>query len=219
MRIANRWAAIAACCLLLWAAPGPVSAEDYSGFLGDYSKLDKVEDAMGHKRKLWVNPKFTGVNYQKFLIEPVIFFPEPKPSEDVSGDTLKEILAYLDATVRKSIGAEFPLVTEQGPGVVRLRMALTAVDVKKGLKAYELIPIAMIHAGTSEATGRRKHDVEMYVESEITDSVSHEKLALVVREAKGVEMKGKDPLTLEVVKPQVDAWGEALRLEMQRLKK
>ncbi len=216
MRIANGSAVLAACVLLLSAAAGPASAEEHSGFLGDYSKLEKVEDALGVKRKIWVDAKFTGVNYQKILVEPVIFFPEPKPTEDVPEGVLKEILAYLDATLRKSIGAELPLVDAQGPGVVRLRMAITAVDVKKGLKPWELLPTAMVMAGTKEATGRRKHDVEMFVESEMTDSVTHEKLALVVRQVKGVELKGKDPLKLEDVQPQIDAWGEALRQEIVR---
>ena len=36
-------------------------------------------------------------------------------------------------------------------------------------------------------------------------------LARGVREAKGVDVKGKQQLTLEDAKPQIDQWGEALQ--------
>jgi len=208
-------AMIAASMLALVLAVSPLSAND-SGFLSDYSRLKKEEDAMGVKRRIWVNPEFTNVNYQKIFIEQVTFYPEAKPTDEVSDQSLKEIRDYMDATLRKSFGAELPLADEPGRGVARVRMALTAVAVKKGLKPWELVPTAMIFAGAKEASGRRKHDVELFVESEITDSVSNETLALVVREAKGVQLKGKETLTLEVAKPQIDAWGEALRQEILR---
>lgn len=61
-----------------------------------------------------------------------------------------------------------------------------------------------------EAAGVRKHDVELFVEAEMTDSVTGEVLARGVREAKGVDVKGKAQLTLEDAKPQIDQWGKAL---------
>ena len=219
-RIVSGLAGIAVCGLVLVTAPQPAFADKNSGFLSDYSKLKKEKDPLGVKRKVWISPTLTGVNYQKILVEPVGFHPQPEPSKQVSGEVIEEIRVYLDSTLRESIGAELPLVAEPGPGVMRLRLAITAVGAKKGLKPREFLPRAMIIAGAKEAAGVRKHDVALFVESELTDSVSKEVLALVVREAKGIKLKrGKDQLTLDDAKPTIDEWGESLRqMIVQRLK-
>jgi hypothetical protein len=211
-RIMSLLARIAVCSLVLLTVPGPAFAKKNSGFLSDYSKLEKTKDPLGVKRSIWTSSALNGANYQKILVEQVSFYPAPEPSKQVSGDVLEEIRAYIDATLRESIGAELPMVDEPGPGVLRLRVAITAVAAKKGLKLHELIPVAMVVAGAKEAAGGRNRDVELSVESELTDSVSKEVLALVVREAKAIKLKGaKDQLTLEDAKPNIDEWGEALR--------
>jgi hypothetical protein len=56
-----------------------------------------------------------------------------------------------------------------------------------------------------------KHDVKLAVESEITDSKSGAPLARIVRDAKGIEVKGDEKLTLQLAKPKIDEWAEALR--------
>ena len=219
-RIVSGLAGIAVCGLVLVTAPEPAFAKKNSGFLSDYSKLKTEKDPLGVKRRTWTSSALNGANYQKILVEEVSFYPAPEPSKQVSGDVLEEIRAYIDAKLRESIGAELPMVDEPGPGVLRLRLALTGVAVKKGLKPWELLPSGLVMAGAKEATGKRKRDVELFVESELTDSVSKQVLALVVREAKGIKLKGgKDQLTLEDAKPNIDAWGEALRQMIVKMMK
>ena len=152
-------------------------------------------------------------------MEPVSYYPKPEPTKSVSGDVLEEIRAYIEATLKKEIGAELPMAEEPGQGVLRLRMAVTAADVKKGLKPWEKIPVGMIKAGLKEAAGVRKHNVELFVEAELTDSVSNEVLGLVVRDAQGVKLRGKDDLALDDAKPSIDEWGEALRQMIVKLLK
>ncbi len=145
------------------------------------------------------------------LIEKVSFHPAPQASKEVSGEVLYQIRDYLDSTLRKAITAEIPVVEQAQPGTVRVRMALTAASVEKGLKPYQLLPTALIVQGVKEAAGKRKHDVKLRVEADLTDSITGETLALIVRDAKGVDVKGKEKLTLADAKPQIDKWGEALR--------
>ena len=71
----------------------PKKAEG-SGFLRDYSNLREAQDAQGKTIRVWVSPKLTPANYDAVLLDPLVFYPEPSPSEHVSAEALKQILAY-----------------------------------------------------------------------------------------------------------------------------
>jgi hypothetical protein len=85
------------------------------------------------------------------------------------------------------------------------------------LKAYQLIPFALIVTAAKRGTGIETYDVKLMVEGEWLDSVSGEVLARAVRVAKGVEVKGDTPLTLKVVQPQLDSWMAAIKEDVARL--
>jgi hypothetical protein len=182
-----------------------------SGFLKDYSQLKTEKDPLGVERRIWVSPGFTGDKYQEVLIEKVVFYPEAKSSDQVPSKSLTEIRDYIDASLRKAVGSVLPLADKPGPGVARLRVAITAASVDTGLKPYQLVPVALVFTAAKEATGTAKHDVKLAVESEITDSTSSAPLARVVRDAKGIEVKGDEKLTLGMAKPKIDEWAESVR--------
>lgn len=197
--------------LVGFPASGAVAAD--SGFLKDYSQLQMTKGAKGVEGRVWASPRFTRENYQKILLEKITFYPTPQPSEDVTLGTLNDILAYSDGGLRKAIASVVPLASEPGPGVARVRMAFTAASVDKSLKPYQLIPAALVLTAASRAAGAAKYDVNLAVETEITDSVSGEVLARIVREAKGIEVKSGEKLTLQLARPQIDFWIDAARQE------
>ena len=202
--------------MLVMVTIAPVLAQD-TGFLKDYSQLEMRKDAKGVERKIWINPKLRPQNYQKIIIEPITFFPAPSPTEQVSMGALDEIRAYIDSGVRKAVEASMPVVSTDGPGVIRFRWAITASSVDKSLKAYQLIPFALIVTAAKRGTGIETYDVKLMVEGEWLDSVTGEVLARAVRVAKGVEVKGDTPLTLKVVQPQLDSWMAAIKEDVARL--
>ena len=202
--------------MLVMVTIAPVLAQD-TGFLKDYSQLEMRKDAKGVERKIWINPKLRPQNYQKIIIEPITFFPAPSPTEQVSMGALDEIRAYIDSGVRKAVEASMPVVSTDGPGVIRFRWAITASSVDKSLKAYQLIPFALIVTAAKRGTGIETYDVKLMVEGEWVDSVSGEVLIRAVRVAKGVEVKGDTPLTLKVVQPQLDSWMAAIKEDVARL--
>ena len=202
--------------MLVMVTIAPVLAQD-AGFLKDYSQLEMRKDAKGVERKIWINPKLRPQNYQKIIIEPITFFPAPSPTEQVSMGALDEIRAYIDSGVRKAVEASMPVVSTDGPGVIRFRWAITASSVDKSLKAYQLIPFALIVTAAKRGTGIETYDVKLMVEGEWLDSVTGEVLARAVRVAKGVEVKGDTPLTLKVVQPQLDSWMAAIKEDVARL--
>ena len=144
-------------------------------------------------------------------MEPIAFHPAPQPSDNVSMGALNDIRSYGDSAMRTALASVVPMVEAQGPGVLRVRTAITAVAVDGGLKPYQLIPVALVVTAAKEGAGEGKRDVKLFVETEITDSVSGEPLARSVREAQGVTMKSSDKLTLQIAKPQIDKWVESVR--------
>jgi hypothetical protein len=183
-----------------------------SGFLKDYSQLKTEKDPLGFQRRIWASPKLTREAYQKVLVERITFYPAPQSSEKVSTGTLNDIRDYGEAAIRKAIASVVPLADAPGSGVLRVRIAVTAVAVESAqLKPYQLIPVALVLTAATEAAGEGRRDVKLAVETEITDSVSGEPLARVVRDAQGVRLKSNEALTLEVAKPQIDRWAEAAR--------
>lgn len=187
-----------------------------SGFLGDYSQLEVRKDALGVERRLWVSPRLTRKAYHKILLEPVNYFPAPEPSEKVSMGVLDSIRHYIDGSVRKAMAGVVPLADASGPGVLRVRMAITAAEVEgMKLKPYQLVPVALVFTAAKEATGSAHRPVRLFVETEMTDSVSGEPLARAVREAQGLEVASDEALSLQVVKPRIDEWVETMAEQLR----
>ena len=213
MRIAKSasyLATVVACGVLAGLSPALADETAHSGFLPDYTKLEKQKDAKGSELRLWESPNLTKANYQKILLEPVTFFPAPKGSEQISDQVLSDIQAYLDTSLRTVGLADISQVTEAGPGVLRIKVAITAVDTHNvGLKPWQLIPVALVIQGAKRASGNVKQNVDLNVEALVSDSVSGEVLAMSVREGKGQEIKDEDvQVTVDDLKPRIDEWSQ-----------
>jgi hypothetical protein len=193
----------------LVAVPVANAVAQDSGFMKDYSKLKMLKDSEGVDRRVWISEKLTRENYKAVLLEPVTFYPKEQPNEQVSLGVLNDIRAYIDAGVRKTITETLPTAPAAGPGVVRTRLALTAASVNKDLKAYQLIPLAFVFTMAKRAAGDSEYPVKLYVEAEMTDSVTGEVLAQTVREAQGIQLKGNEQLTLAMARPNIDRWMKA----------
>lgn len=186
----------------------------YSGYLEDYSQLEKTKDTKGDIVLRFVSPLLKKENYQKVLIEPVQYFPEPEPTDNVSAQTLEDIKTYIDTEFRKKVNEKVPVVDQPGPGVVRMRVALTAIGAEtENLKPYQFVPVALvITAGHAAAQGRPEKAV-LYLEAQMVDSVNGERLAVAVREGTGERLKklkqSGRTVTLDSVKPLLDRWAEA----------
>jgi hypothetical protein len=186
--------------------PAGTARAQESGFLGDYSDLSEVTDAAGAKVKRYVNPKFKPGAYQALMIDPIQYYPAPKPTDQVSASTLTDISRYVDKGLREQIGAKVKLVSEPGPGVLRMKPAITAVVPKsESLKAYQYIPIAFL---VTEVKGRDK-EASMQIEVDLVDSLSGERMGAAMRSGVGEKLPNKDAsLTLTDVMPLLNKWIE-----------
>jgi hypothetical protein len=122
----------------------------------------------------------------------------------VSASTLTDISNYLDKGLQDKLGAKVTLVSEPGPGVLRIRPAITAVAPQTvGLKPYQVIPIAFI---ITSAKGRGK-EAAISVEFDVVDSVTGERMGASVRKGIGAKLASdKAPLSLHDVQPLLDKW-------------
>ena len=198
-------AAVAAGCASKKTEP----AAGDPGFLRDYSKLQTSKDTSGKEIRAWASPKLTPQNYHSLLVEPIVWHPEPAPSERVSAPVLKQMIDYSNETFKRSLSQRFNVVDRPGPGVMRLRIGFSGVGAQgEGLKPYQYIPIALVATMASRAaTGGAPQRAFIVAEAEGTDSVSGELLGQRVRVGTGERLKNvksEGPLTLEDVKPLLD---------------
>ncbi|MCC7005340.1 MAG: DUF3313 domain-containing protein [Ottowia sp.] len=104
-----------------------VSTSSYSGFLKDYSKLKKTIDSQGNIVLRWVDPAIKVHRYQKFIVKNVAFFPEAKPTKQVSSLALEDIPHYIESNLRERLAVRTLLAEAPGNDVLALRLAITAV--------------------------------------------------------------------------------------------
>lgn len=186
--------------------------EEFSGFLSDYSQLTKGSSVDDQTVVLkWMSPVLTRRQYTKVMLDPVAIYPAPQPGPQLRSEVLKSMLAYLNKAVEREVGKNYEIVTQPGSDVVRLRGAITGVRIKaEDLAAYEYIPIALAVASVSTAAGTRDQMVELFLEAELTDSQSGERLAAAVRKGFGEPVGNtSEQVKLENVRPVLDGWARS----------
>lgn len=186
--------------------------EEFSGFLSDYSQLEKGKSLDGQAVVLkWVSPMLPFRKYTKVMLDPVVIYPSPQPGPQLRAEVLKSMLAYLNKAVVQEVSRDYEVVTQAGPDVVRLRSAITGVKTKaEDLEAYEYIPIAFALASVQTVTGTRDEVVEIFLEAELLDSSSGERLAAAVKKGFGKPVdNANDQVELENVRPVLDGWARS----------
>lgn len=200
----------AACLTGLLALAGCSSSvtapEKYSGFLKDYSGLQETKSATGKTVLRWVDPDFKSANYDKLVYNPLTYYPVPKPTTQLGADTLDKILSYANARLKASAEQRIQLVSKPGPRTLIFHGAITGVDSsKQGLQFYEVVPVAMIVAGTQAATGHRTMETNLYFEGELVDSSTNKVVMKVVRKGEGKTVSNENtPITAESLKNVID---------------
>jgi hypothetical protein len=137
-----------------------------SGFLGDYSKLEVVEAKGDEELRRWVTSSDIRGIYPSLILESVVFYPKPQPSEQVSAEVIRQVQDYTDAALSRELGKSYKLVDLAGPNIARVRIAITGLTTEaEGMHAYELIPFAAIAAGIKSAAGKRKQEIFVLFEA------------------------------------------------------
>ncbi|WEJ69788.1 DUF3313 domain-containing protein [Pseudomonas sp. PSE14] len=206
--------------LLAGCSSNKVSSEDYSGFLNDYSHLSEQVNASGAKVMSWVEPNLNLSRYTSVYIEPTQYFPKPAPTDKVSQQTLDQISAYYTQVLKREFGQVLPVVNQPASDSLVVRAAITGVSSHtQSLHAYEVIPIALIAAGVSTATGIRDQDTVIATEADFLDGRTSKEVAQVVRKGTGQSLENdKQAMTANDVKGVLDGWAKDMRLSYTKLR-
>lgn len=183
--------------------------EQYSGFLADYSRLQPATSPTGQPVLRWMAPGVNLDSYKHVVVQSIGFHPTPSPSEQIGAPALAQLQTYTSEQVKAAFGRRFQVHeagAQPGPQTLILRAAITGVDTKaEGLKPYEVIPIALVTAAVTSASGARDRTTELFVEAELLDASTGQPVLQVVRKGHGKELENREEqVTLDTLKGVID---------------
>ena len=159
-------------------------SKEVSGFLGDYSGLSP--DPKNGDLLIYEKNKDVLKNYRKFILDPVTVYLLPGAQDrGIDPDDLDRLARYFtDAITDELMGSGYEVVTDPGPGVLELQIAITNVEPTGGKKN------AAMQAGATAASVTVAPGVGLLVprlsvgkvgiEGEMIDSVSGERTVAFV---------------------------------------
>jgi hypothetical protein len=166
-----------------------------TGFLSDYSRLNSVSDTLLQ----YVAPT-SKFGYSKFIINPVeVHFHDKAKATGMDFDKLNDLVQYMEGAMHNALLDHYQVVKQAGPGVARIRLALT--DLEKSSPALNVIPqTKLMGAGLGGAA----------MEGEILDSLTGEQLAAVVQSQKGKRLSLSGLSKYGDAKAVIDDWAQRL---------
>lgn len=157
----------------------------YSGFLGAHYR-DLQPGPEGGVKMRWLQPGVDFSKYNKLMIDSVVFYYAPD-SEDKSVDPeeMKELADAFDQALVDALKDKYPIVSEPGPDVVRLKIAIT--NIKKSRPVISgitsVVPIGLgINILKKGATGSWTGSGATSTELMALDSESNSVIAVAVDE-------------------------------------
>ncbi len=186
-----------------------------SGFLRDYSQL---KDRGGDTAMLsYIDPKANFRAYNKILLDPVSAYAANKDSgmAKLSKEKQQMLLNYFDAALRRELKKDYALVNQPGPGVLRVRVALT--EATGSLVVLDtvstVLPIGLALSSVKAlATGEHLNVGTIGAECEGLDSLTNKRLFAAVDARVGRKITGKfDKFNKwHAVEDACDFWAEQL---------
>lgn len=182
------------------------SASQYSGFLQDYSGLQETTSASGAPVLRWISPDVDPKRYTALVYEPVVYYPEARPTRQVGSKVLGELLNYTNTRLKNAASQRYRLTRTPGANTLIFRGAITAVNTSdRDIKPRELIPVALVIAGARAATGKRPQDTNLYFEGELLDGKTRQPVVKIVRKGQGIQVdNAEQQVTLAELKSVID---------------
>lgn len=111
---------------------------EVSGFLGESGSLLHPGKPGEEELLVYKDPEANWADYKKILLEQVTIWSNPKwnPSSDQRKD-LQKLVDSFQVTLQKKLAADYEMVDQTQPGVMRVQIALTG-----GKKAITILKVA-----------------------------------------------------------------------------
>jgi hypothetical protein len=161
--------------------------KQYSGFLGDYSQLKPGPESGA--AKVYIKQGVDFKQYRKVIMDHVIFyFKEDAENKGIDTVEFTELSAKFHQAVVDALGTAYILTGKPGAGVLRVRVALTDVQLPaKPLSSITaILPAAFII--TTVKSGVAGEDTELgdiSMEFELLDSATNQRIGAVIERKAG----------------------------------
>jgi hypothetical protein len=154
--------AILVVLILMWTGTSPPITQSKEaapeaqkvGFLGEYYKYLQPGPEGGAKMR-WLEPGVDFSKYNKIMLDRVtFFFAADSESKDIDPAEMKALEDSCNQQLVNTLKASYPIVTEPGPDVVRLRLAITDLKQSRPLLSActSVIPISLGISTLKKAT-------------------------------------------------------------------
>jgi len=191
-----------------FAAPPP------SGFLDSYPAMKPDPKRPG--ASIYIAPGTSLKGLDKVLIDPIlVWYSRDSKYQGIDPNELSAVTEHLRTALTKSLEPKYPIVDATGPGVLRLRVAITNVVAekkKRGILGYTPVGFVIGTAKNMATAGPNINLSSATVEAELLDP-SGKQLAVVVDPLVSGETK-EEALTWAQIATVLDAAGQRLRARM-----
>ena len=179
--------------IILAAAAGCAKEQmKYSGFLGNYPKFQKGPS--GGVALIYVKKGTDFSKYNKVMFDQVVFYLKKDAKyKDIRPEDMKELADTFARAAAKEMKGAYPIVREAGPGVLRVRVAITDIEpgnpVKSGITT--VVPIGLaVSIIKKGSTGTYPGVGSASMEAEFLDSQTNERLAAAIDKRPGSKFSG-----------------------------
>ncbi len=156
-----------------------------TGFLGgpaEYAKLGPGPE--GGAKLRWVKPGADFGKYNRFMVDSVTFFlGDESDYKGIDPQEMKELADQFNLEIVTAFKDKWPIVTEPGADVARIRIAITNIKASKpGVSAVtSIIPIGLgVSLVRKGATGGWSGSGDTSIEAMTLDSMTNEVLLMAV---------------------------------------
>jgi hypothetical protein len=201
--------AISLLCLFLQQA-----VADEAGFIENMPELKQDPDRAG--ASIWQKEGVDRSVYKKVMFAPVELFISPDSKyKGLDPDELKALTDGFIKTLTDTLAPEIQVVSEAGPDVLFVRVAMTNVKLankKRGLLGYT--PIGFVTTSVMNAAGARISLKDAELEFETLDSVSGERVGVLVDKMPTTEEE--DKLSWDSISKSMEFYAQRFKARMQQ---
>lgn len=174
-----------------------------SGFLSDYSKLQRESDS-----SMRYADEKSAASYSGFIVDPVQtrFYSNSKAKGQLTDEQIKELTTYMHTKIAEAVtGAGCKVVSQPAAGVARIRVALTNIEKTD---AINMIPQAsLLGAGVGGAS----------MEAELIDSMTGQQIAAVLRSSQGSRIPFSNLGDWTAAKGVMDEWAKNFQKKLEAM--
>lgn len=169
--------------------------------------------------QVYAKPGMDLKKYKRVMLDEAQFYlKKDSAGQGLQASELKELSDAFHRAVFEALGTAYPLVTEPGPDVLRIRLAVTNVETSNPAMSgiTTVLPVGLaVSVAKKATTGAYSGVGGASMEMEILDSTTNERLAAGIDTFNGSKMSGFSKLG--ATKEAFEFWAKRLRVTLDKV--